>query len=247
MVPRPTTWGLAIVALGAAVQLIAGYVHHDSLAGVALLPYLGGIGLLVGGWRILGWAWLSIAFLLFMIPLPWRLETALGPPLQSIATTASVYLLETLGFMAYADGYVIHLNDARIGVVEACSGLSMLMTFTALATAAALVMRRPLLDKLVMVVSAIPVALAANILRIAVTAILHDTVGGHVADAFYHDLAGWLMIPAALGLYWLEVWVFSHIVVETSLAAVPVLELVELRHSSHRDQKVAMSYRSSVV
>jgi exosortase/archaeosortase family protein len=149
--------------------------------------------------------------------------------------------------MAYADGYVIHLNDARIGVVEACSGLSMLMTFTALATAAALVMRRPLLDKLVLVVSSIPVALAANILRITVTAILHDTVGGRAAEAFYHDLAGWLMIPAALGLYWLEVWVFSRIVVETRLEAVPVLDLMELRRRSHRDQKVAMSYRSSVV
>ena len=47
-----------------------------------------------------------------------------------------------------------------------------------------------------LVASSIPVALLANIIRITATGILHDKVGGHVADKFYHDMAGWLMIPA---------------------------------------------------
>ena len=99
--------------------------------------YLTWVGLLCS-WedgRLLEWAWPSIVFLAFMIPLPWRVENALGPPLQSIATTVSTYLLQTLGFMAFAEGNVIQLNEARIGVVEACSGLSMLITFVALSTA----------------------------------------------------------------------------------------------------------------
>ncbi len=227
--PMPSTWGLVFLGLGAALQLTGGYIRHDSVVGLALLPYLAGICLLVGGWRILEWAWLSIAFLVFMIPLPWRLENALGPPLQSIATTASTYLLQTCGFMAFADGYVIQLNDARIGVVEACSGLSMVMTFIALSTAAALIVRRPLLDRLVLVASSIPVALLANILRITVTGILHDTVGGHAADTFYHDLAGWVMIPLALALYWVEIWVLSRILIEVKQEAIPALDLVRSR------------------
>ncbi len=72
-----------------------------------------------------------------MIPLPWRIENALGGPLQSIAAAASTYFLQTLGFMAITEGNVIQLNEARIGIVEACSGLSMVMTFVALSTAAA--------------------------------------------------------------------------------------------------------------
>ena len=199
------------MGLGAVVQLVGGYYHQDSLEGFALLPYLGGICLLVGGWPILKWAWPSIAFLAFMIPLPWRVETALGPPLQFVATTASTYLLQTLGFMAFAEGNVIQLNEARIGVVEACSGLSMLITFIALSTAAALVVKRPLLDRIVLVASSIPVALLANIVRITVTGILHETVGGHAATTFYHDLAGWVMMPLALVLYWLRSRVLSRI------------------------------------
>ena len=75
----------------------------------------------------------------------------------------------------------------------------------------------------------IPVALLANTIRITVTGILHDTVGGHAADTFYHDLAGWLMIPLALALYWLEIWVLSRLLIETKRVAVPALELVRSR------------------
>ena len=90
----------------------------------------------------------------------------------------------------------------------------MLITFIALSTGMAIVVKRPLLDKLVLVLSAIPVALVANIARITLTGILHETAGGNVADHFYHDLAGWVMIPFALVLYWCVIWVFSHILVE---------------------------------
>jgi exosortase len=207
------------VVLGAALQLAGGFfrVGTGTLEGLALIPYLLGLALLVGGWPTLRWAWLSIVFLVFMIPLPWRLEVALGPPLQYLATWSSAYLLQTVGFMAFVEGTVIQLNDARIGVVEACSGLSMLITFVALSTAAALLVQRPLLDRLVLVVSSIPVAILANIARITATGILHETVGGRVARAFYHDLAGWVMIPLALVLYWFEIWILSQVFVETSL------------------------------
>ena len=116
---------------------------------------------------------------------------------------------------------MIQLNKARIGVVEACSGLSMLITFIALSTGMALVVKRPLLDKIVLVLGAIPVALVANIARITLTGILHETAGGQVADHFYHDLAGWVMIPFALFLYWCVIWIFSHILVEVGDAPGP--------------------------
>jgi exosortase len=226
MKSRKSTWGLAFVGLGAVLQLIGGYFRVNTLESLALLPYIVGLSLLFGGWRALEWAWPAIAFLIFMIPLPWRVENALGPPLQSIATMISTYLLQTIGFMAFAEGNVIQLNEARIGVVEACSGLSMLITFIALSTASALVVKRPLLDRIVLVVSSVPVALLANIIRITVTGILHATIGGHAADTFYHDLAGWLMIPLALVLYWLEIWVLSHIFIETKHEASQVFDLL---------------------
>ncbi len=243
---KRTTWGLLAVAVGAAIQLGGGYFRIGAFEGLALLPYLAGIALLSGGWRSLRWTWPSIAFLIFMIPLPWRVENALGPALQSVATTVSTYLLQTCGFVAFAEGNVIQLNDARIGVVEACSGLSMLITFIALSTAAALVVKRPLLDRIVLVASSVPVALLANIIRITATGILHDKVGGHVADTFYHDVAGWLMIPLALVLYWCEIWILSRLLIETKREIAPVLlDLGDSRRSTNRTASLTAASKAS--
>jgi exosortase len=218
---RSSSRGLAFIALGAVILLVGGYFRQGTIEGLALPAYLAGVAMVLGGWPALRWSWPSIMFLFFMIPLPWRVENALQAPLQWLATLASTFTLQTLGFMAFAEGNVIQLSAAKIGVVEACSGLSMVITFIALSVGMALVVDRPPLDRVVLVLSAIPVALLANIARITLTGVFHETIGGQIADKFYHDLAGWVMIPFALVLYWCEVWIFSHILVEVE--ATPVL------------------------
>src|SRR5262245_41771897 len=229
---RPNDWGLLFIALGAATQLAGGYLFHSTIEGLALVPYTLGMILLVAGWSALTWSWPAIAFLVFMIPLLWWLENVLGPPLQEAATRLSTYVLQTLGFMAFAEGNVIQLSQARIGVVESCSGLSMLITFVALSTGAALVVKRPLLERTVLVLSSIPVALQANAARITLTGVLHETVGSHAANTFYLDLAGWLMIPFALLLYWFEIWILSQILLETGPKTPLVIGLVVRGNSS---------------
>jgi exosortase len=115
--------------------------------------------------------------------------------------------------MAFSEGNILRLDEIRIGVVEACSGLSMLMLFFALSTALTLIIHRSRVEKGLMLLSAIPIALIANITRITVTAILHKTVGSAVADLVFHDLAGWLMIVLALGLLGIELRVLSWVLV----------------------------------
>ena len=190
--------GLATIAAG--MLLTGTYFYIPWVEAAALLPALAGLTLIGGGWAGLRWSGPAIAFLLFMIPLPYRVEGALGGPLQSMATACSTYLLQTLGLPAFAEGNVITVNAARIGVVEACNGLGMLFTFTALATGLALAARRSWPESCVIVASAVPIALAANVARITATGVLYETAGGGIAEAVYHDLAGWLMMPLALAL-----------------------------------------------
>jgi Transmembrane exosortase (Exosortase_EpsH) len=64
------------------------------------------------------------------------------------------------------------------------------------------------------VLSAVPIALVANITRITATGFLHETVGGPTADMVYHDLAGWLMMPFALLMLWAELSFFSLLVID---------------------------------
>ncbi len=211
---RPSWWGVGILLLGAALHLLGAYYYAEYLEDISFLVGLVGVSLCAGGRQCLKWSGPSIAFLVFMMPLPHRLEVALGGPLQRIAVLASTYILQTLGFPAVAEGNVIFMEEAQIGVVAACSGLGMMMTFGALATAVALVVRRPLLDRLVIVASAAPIALLANLVRITVTSILADTVGVDWANLVFHDLAGWLMMPLALALLWLELGLLARLFVE---------------------------------
>jgi exosortase len=210
----PSAWGVVLLGAGVALHLAGAYLFFDWLDMASLLVLLAGLSLCAGGRPALRWAWPSIAFLVFMLPLPHRLEVALSQPLQRFATLGSTYALQTLGFGAVSEGNVILMDHARIGVVGACNGLGMLVTFFALTVAVAIVLRRPLVDRLVIVLSAIPIALAANLVRITVTGVLHAEVGGEIADLVFHDLAGWLMMPLALGLLWAEVRLLSRLLVE---------------------------------
>jgi exosortase len=189
---------------GAGLRLVAAWLHVDWIDAVSLLVTLGGVCALVGGPPLLNWAWPAGVLLCFMLPLPYQAEVALAQPLQRIATVASTYALQTIGFPAVAEGNIIHIDDLRIGVLEACSGLGMLMTFFALSTAVALMVRRPLLERVILTASAVPIGIGVNIVRITATGILHKTAGSGVANAVFHDLAGWLMMPLALALLWLE-------------------------------------------
>jgi exosortase/archaeosortase family protein len=91
-----------------------------------------------------------------------------------------------------------------VGVVEACSGLGMLMTFFALSAGLALVIQRPLVDRVVVFLSAVPVGVLMNVLRITVTVFLYEAASAELATLVFHDLAGWIMMPLALGVLWLE-------------------------------------------
>ncbi len=201
--PRPTWWGVVVMAIAAGVHFSGSYYYIRWLQGAGLLLYLAGISLVVGGWQLLKQTWAATGFLVFMIPLPFRLEDSMRQPLMQMATVASTFLLQLVGLPAIAHGNIIDINEHQLGVAEACSGLKMLITFFALATGLVLIIKRPLLDKVVIMLSAVPIAIISNVVRITATGILYETMGPKTAEFVYHDLAGYLMMPLGIGLMWL--------------------------------------------
>jgi exosortase len=212
--PAPLV-GLILLAVAVAGHVLGGVIYFQWLEAFSLLPFLAALVLTFGGFRVLLWALPAIAFLLFMIPMPYTLEIQLGAPLQTLATIASTYVLQTLGQPALAEGNTILIKDFKLGIVEACSGLRMLVTFITFSTAVCMVVRKPLSDKLLILLSAIPIALMVNITRIVITGLMYLYVNGQTAHVFFHDLAGWFMMPMALGLLWVELWVLRHLFIET--------------------------------
>jgi exosortase len=214
--PKPTWWGLPLLAGGILLRFVGSWFYFEWFDPISLIPCLAGAVLMVGGKRVWTWAWPSIAFLAFMIPLPFRLANALSDPLQHLATLTSTFALQTLGLPALAEGNTIQMDDVQINIVEACSGLSMLIVFFALSTGVALVVRRPRWEKGLILLSAIPIALVANVLRITVTGLLYRLVSNDAADAFFHDAAGWLMMPLALVMLFVELRVLGRLLMDPS-------------------------------
>ncbi len=216
----PNWWGLAFLAAGLGLGALGSLVFLTWFEDISLLPVLAGLAVVAGGWAALRWSWPAILFLGFMAPLPFRLQVALGGTLQRVATQVSTYVLQTLGAPAVSEGNIILIGDVRIGVVEACSGLGMLVTFFALATAIAILLRSgSWWLRLAVVASAVPVAVAANVVRITATGLLYQAAQAEAARVVFHDLAGWLMMPLAVLAILLEIRVLNRLVVDRSAPA----------------------------
>jgi exosortase len=223
---KGSSWGLALLIVAAAIRLLAAFFYYEWFDFLSLIPAVAGLTLLCFGSPVLRWSLPATLFLAFMIPLPYSIETAMRQPLQKVGTVASTYVMQTVGLPAFREGNTILVNDTKIGVVEACSGLRMLMIFFALATAVAMLSKKALWERLVIVASAVPIAIIANVARITVTGILYETAGPHLAELVFHDLAGWLMMPFGLLLLWLELELLTRLfVVEQEVPLTPLAQL----------------------
>src|SRR5579872_2101408 len=106
--------GVVLLFLSAVIRLFAFYFGFTLVEPVALIVCVAGVAAVVGGIPALRYAWPSIVFLVFMIPLPGALAGRLSGPLQHVATACSTYVLQTLGVPAIATGNVICLSHGRI-------------------------------------------------------------------------------------------------------------------------------------
>jgi exosortase len=210
---RSTWWGAAILSAGLFLRFTGAYFYFPWFDGISLLFCLTGLCLLLFGWKVFAVSWPAIAFLIFMLPLPYRIEVGMRQPLQKIATWGSTYALQTLGCAAFSEGNVITVNGTRMGVEDACSGLGMLLVFFALSTAMAILIKKPFWERVLIFLSAFPIAIAANIIRITSTGVLYQMGQSASAKFVFHELAGWLMMPLALILLWIEMAVLSRLLV----------------------------------
>src|SRR5437016_250102 len=88
---RPNWWGLVFI-LGALIVWGAGaFLYFNWFDDLSILVCLAGLCVLTGGWAAFRWVWPAIAFLIFMVPLPYFVETALAYPLRLTATQSSTF------------------------------------------------------------------------------------------------------------------------------------------------------------
>jgi len=225
IIPLPekgSWWGIPFLLLWAALWWFSAYFSYNKTVPLSLIPLLLGIALLLGGWRGLRWAWAPIVFLVFMVPLPDAYSYVMRRELQGVATKLSVFVIQTLGMPCGAQGNVIKLPATDLEVARACSGLRMLMLFFAICVGAAFVMRIPTWQKIVAVVSAVPIAIVANVVRLTLTAVGHHFFGEHLGEII-HEWAGLLMMVVGMLLLWAEMTLLDRLVIEPPADETPLV------------------------
>jgi len=208
--------GLLLIAIGVTLRLIARYLFVELADCAGLIACITGISLLVWGRHFTMAIWPAIAFLGFMFPLPYSLEQLLSAPLQLFGAGQAAWYVQAMGIPAIAQGSIIMMEDVQLGVAEACSGMRMLMVFVAISAATMILSQRTRWEKVLILFSAIPIAVTCNIARIVATTCAHHWVGSETADLVFHDLSGWLMMPAAMVLLWLNLQLLDWILVKNT-------------------------------
>lgn len=215
--------GLVLLAAAFAFRWAAGRFFLGSVDGWSIPLWVGGVVWLLCGWRVFWWSLPSVAFLWFMVPLPFRGERLLSLPLQSVATKISTWTLQLFNQPAISEGHTILLGEHQLEVEQACSGLRIFVGILALAFAYLVLVRRPWWQRGLLLASVLPVALAANATRIVVTGLLYQYASSEAAHRFSHDVAGWAMIPFAAALFGLVLCYVSSLVREVEVADVGAL------------------------
>ena len=104
--------------------------------------------------------------------------------------------------------------EPALDVAEACSGMRLLMAFLALGVAMAYLHYRPLWQRIVLLISTIPIAIICNIIRVTITGFIYVLISPKYAQGIYHDMLGMAMLPLAFGLYGLVAWFMSSLFVD---------------------------------
>ena len=185
------------------------------------IPFLGQLGFIVGlagifgllfGVEALRRYWFAFMFLVFMVPLPVAVYSRMASPLQLLASQVASTVMNATGVPVLREGNHMTLpGGVQLFVAEACSGMRQLTGFLALTTAVAYLSSKPVWYRAVIVGSAVPIALTANITRVVLTGYIMHFMNPAFAVGAFHTLEGLIMMGFGLLLLNLECWLLDQL------------------------------------
>jgi exosortase len=201
---EPSWWGVVPLLLGS-LALMVGRLGVELMAmRTAFVLTLIGLVLLLLGLPIFRILRFPLLFLFLMVPLPQSLVNVIAFPLQLVAADLAVESLHWLSIPALREGNIIHLASTPLFVAEACSGLRSLMALGTLGVVFAYFFRKNAVERIVIVLSTIPIAILVNAFRVALTGYLTHNVGAKAAQGVIHQTEGLFTFGLAFALLLIE-------------------------------------------
>jgi exosortase len=200
---RPSWSGVLILGFGLCVLILGQMGAEIFLSRFSLMIVLAGLVVLFLGWNFFRAVLFPWAFLALMIPIPTIVFNQITFPLQLLASKVASTTLPWFGVPVLREGNIINLPAMRLEVADACSGIRSLMSLTALAVIYGYLMERKTSLRVLLALASLPIAVAANSLRVVGTGLLVQYWDPDKAQGFFHEFQGWLMFVASLVMLYL--------------------------------------------
>ena len=199
---RPSNLGLVVIGVSLALYALGSLGAELFLTRISLIGVLAGTVLFVFGWQHLRLVAFPLGFLIFMIPLPAVVFDRVAVSLQLVASQLGEQLLRLVYVPVLRDGNVLTLAAITLEVNDACSGIRSLMALLSVATLIGHFSASTPLRRWSIAFAAVPVAIALNGVRIAMTGLAASRFGPAVASGTIHAASGWVVFVIALAVVW---------------------------------------------
>ena len=198
IIPQPSWAGLGVLLAALGVLIVGRLGAELFLARFSLLLVLAGVVILFLGWNLFRAVLFPWAFLLLMIPVPTILFNQVTFPLQLLASKVAATVLPLFGVPILREGNVINLPSMALEVAEACSGIRSLMSLVTLAIIYGYLMEKRIWVRWLLALASVPIAVAANSIRIIGTGLLVQYWDAEKAEGYFHASWGWIIFVVSL-------------------------------------------------
>ena len=196
--PNPSWTGAIVLVAGLGLLVIGRLGAELFLDRSSLLLVLAGVVILFRGWNLFRALLFPWAFLLLMIPIPTILFNQITFPLQLLASKVAAAVLPLFGVPILREGNVINLPSMALEVAEACSGIRSLMSLVTLAIMYGYLLEKRLWVRWLLALASVPIAVAANSIRIIGTGLLVQYWDAEKAEGYFHASWGWIIFVVSL-------------------------------------------------
>jgi exosortase len=198
IVPKPSLWGLPVIVISLAMLLVGTFGVELFLSRVSLILLMSGAVIFFLGWTMFRAVLFPLCFLVLMVPIPAIVFNEITLPLQILASKLSAWTLPLCGVPVLREGNIINLPAMPLEVAQACSGIRSLMSLATLAIMYGYLMERLTWVRIALALASVPIAVAANGLRIVGTGLIVQYWDPDKAEGFFHVFSGWIVFVFSL-------------------------------------------------
>lgn len=198
-----SAWGFVILIPALALHILDTGMHTQLLSAAAFMLALPGLSLLFLGFQRTKEILFPLIFLVFTLPIPLAFTEQLHLVLRKVAVVSTAFIIPQFGILLFTEGFALYIPNGTLYVSDACSGFSTLYAAVAIACLTAYMCpdwRR----RILVLLAAAPIAIAANIVRVVLLVVLVHWKGIDILGTSWHIISGLFTFVLALPvIFWL--------------------------------------------